>query len=84
MRKVLFSRDQDVSQTFANEFAGMTSKPVTLLELENVRRELKTKLRAMLTENQRQLLPGLVRGEPDWQLMKRASVGVVGDRIMAI
>jgi hypothetical protein len=70
VHEVLFSRDQDMSAAFENEFVGMTRKPVTLAELEAVRRRLKKELPAALTGNQRKFLPGLVVGEPDWQLMK--------------
>lgn len=67
--EVLFSRDQDMRLAFDNEFAGMTRNPVTLAELEEVRRKLKKELPAALTKNQRTFLLGLLAGEPDWQLM---------------
>lgn len=70
VHEVLFSRDQDMASAFENEFAGMTRNPITLAELEAVRRELKKQLPAALTANQRTFLFGLVAGEPDWQLMK--------------
>ncbi|HEY3852944.1 MAG TPA: nucleotidyl transferase AbiEii/AbiGii toxin family protein [Verrucomicrobiae bacterium] len=41
VHEVLFSRDQDMSAAFENEFVGMTRDPVTLAELEAVRRRLK-------------------------------------------
>ena len=59
-----------MSAAFENEFVGMTRDPVTLAELEAVRRRLKKELPAALTPNQRQFLLGLVAGEPNWQLMK--------------
>ena len=70
VHEVLFSRDQDMSLAFENEFAGLTINPVTLEELRQVRRRLKKELSAALTANQRQFLFGLVTGEPDWTLMK--------------
>jgi len=70
VHEVLFSRDQDMSAVFENEFAGRARDPVTLAELEAVRRRLKTELPAALTRSQRGFLLGLVAGEPDWQLMK--------------
>ncbi len=60
----------DMSAAFENEFVGMTRNPVTLAELEAVRRRLKRELPAALAGNQREFLLGLVAGEPDWQLMK--------------
>jgi|SRR5882672_5137410 len=70
VHEVLFSRDVDMSSAFENEFAGMARNPITLAELQQVRRKLKKELPAALTPNQRHFLLGLVAGEPDWQLMK--------------
>jgi hypothetical protein len=70
VHEVLFSRDADMSPAFENEFSGMTRNPITLAELQHVRRKLKSELPAALTSNQRQFLLGLVSGEPDWTLMK--------------
>jgi len=68
--EVLFSRDQDMSSAFDNEFVGLTRNSITLAELEAVRRRLKTELPAALTANQQTFLLGLLAGEPDWSLMK--------------
>jgi predicted nucleotidyltransferase component of viral defense system len=70
VHEVLFSRDVDMSPAFENEFAGMARNPITLAELQQVRRKLKKELPAALTPNQRHFLLGLVAGEPDWRLMK--------------
>jgi len=70
VHEVLFSRDQDMSLAFENEFTGLTMNPVTLEELQQIRRRLKKELPAALTANQRQFLLGLVAGEPDWKLMQ--------------
>jgi predicted nucleotidyltransferase component of viral defense system len=70
VHEVLFSRDQDMSAAFENEFQGMTQSTISLAELQHVRARLKKELPAKLTANQRQFLFGLVSGEPDWQLMK--------------
>ena len=69
VHEVLFSRDQDMSLAFQNEFAGLTMNPVTLEELQRFRRTLKKELPASLAANHRQFLFGLVMGEPDWTLM---------------
>jgi hypothetical protein len=68
--EVLFSRDPDMSAAFENEFVGMTRNPITLAELEKVRRRLKKELPVALTANHRAFLLGLLAGEPDWKLMK--------------
>jgi hypothetical protein len=70
VHEVLFSRDVDMSSAFENEFRGMARNPITLVELQQVRRKLKKELPAALTASQRKFLLGLVTGEPDWQLMK--------------
>jgi len=70
VHEVLFSRDQDLSLAFENEFVGLTRNPVTLAELQQVGRKLKRELPAALTPNQLAFLLGLVAGEPDWRLMK--------------
>lgn len=70
VHEVLFSRDQDMSPAFENEFVGMTRNPISLQGLKEVRCKLKRELPAALTSNHRQFLLGLVIGEPDWQLMQ--------------
>ena len=70
VHEVLFSRDVDMSSAFENEFAGMARNPVTLAELQRVRRKLKSELPDALTPDQRRFLLGLVSGDPDWTLMK--------------
>jgi hypothetical protein len=72
LHEVLFSRDQDISQAFKNEFIGLTRDPITLDELVAVRRQLRQQLPSMLTANQRQFLLGLAAGQPDWRLMRCA------------
>jgi len=70
VHEVLFSRDVDMSSAFENEFSGMARNPVTLAELQRVRRKLKSELPAALTPDQHRFVLGLVSGEPDWTLMK--------------
>ncbi len=65
-----FQQAAKVSSAFEDEFAGMARNPITLAELQQIRRKLKRELPAALTPNQRQFLLGLVAGEPDWRLMK--------------
>lgn len=70
VHEVLFSRDQDMTAAFENEFVGMTRNPITLDELQNTRIKLRQELTSKITTNQQQFLIGLVAGEPDWRLMK--------------
>lgn len=70
LHEVLFSNQIDLSAVFANEFAGMTREPITLGELEEVRRRLFSELPEALTADHRAFLLGLVQADPDWSLMK--------------
>lgn len=70
VHEVLFSRDQDIAPAFENEFVGLTRMPITLAELQRVRRKLKEELAGALTPSHRDFLLGTVAGEPDWRLMK--------------
>lgn len=72
VHEVLFSRDQDMSRAFDNEFIGLTRQAIALEQLVAVRRQLKAQLPSALTENHRRFLLGLVTGEPDWSLMQCA------------
>ena len=72
VHEVLFSRDQDLSRAFDNEFIGLTRQAIALEQLVAVRRQLKAQLPSALTENHRRFLLGLVTGEPDWSLMRCA------------
>jgi hypothetical protein len=69
VHEVLFSRDHDMEQAFSNEFSGMTREPISLTELQQVRRRMTKELPVALTSSQRRFLLGLVAGEPDWSLM---------------
>ncbi len=67
VHEVLFSRDVDMSLAFENEFAGMARNPITLAELQRVRR--KAKIGTARQTDRRisgDFLIGLVSGEPDW------------------
>jgi hypothetical protein len=74
VHEVLFSRDIDMASAFAHEFVGLTRNPITLAELQDVRRRLKRALPAALTRDHRQFLLGLVAGTPDWRLLKCAQL----------
>jgi Nucleotidyl transferase AbiEii toxin, Type IV TA system len=70
VHEVLFSRDQDLATPFENEFRGMARNPVELPALVEARQRLRQELRSRLTDNHRQFLLGLVRGEPPWEAMR--------------
>ncbi len=70
VHEVLFSRDQDMSTAFGNEFSGMARNRVNLDSLIEARRRLRADLLSMLTLNHREFLLSLVRGSPNWGLMQ--------------
>lgn len=69
VHEVLFANRIDLGNAYANEFAGMSREPVALADLLDLREQLFADLPAALSPHQREFLPGLVRGEPDWSLM---------------
>jgi hypothetical protein len=70
VHEVLFANEVDIASAFANEFEGMTRDPVPLDNLLDVRQRLFAELPAALTDAQRAFLLGLVKGEPDWSLVR--------------
>ncbi len=56
--------------TFENEFQRMARIQVELAALVEARQRLRQELRSRLTDNHRQFLLGLVRGEPPWEAMR--------------
>jgi hypothetical protein len=69
VHEVLFSRDNDLTPAFENEFDGMARDAITLADLQVARDRLRRDLRAGLTEAHRRFLLGLVTAEPSWDLM---------------
>jgi hypothetical protein len=70
VHEVLFSRDQDMSQAFENEFIGMSRNATSLDELNLTRHRIREELPAVLMANQRRFLLSLVAGQPEWHLME--------------
>jgi predicted nucleotidyltransferase component of viral defense system len=58
-----------LEDTYANHFAGMTIKPVTLQELEAARVTLVRLIHEKLTEKHKRFLLSLKQGEPEWVLL---------------
>jgi hypothetical protein len=68
--EVLFGTQKDISREYHNTFVGLTTDPVDLETLLDVRSRLRTELPRRLTTRQRQFLIGLARAEPDWRLLQ--------------
>jgi predicted nucleotidyltransferase component of viral defense system len=67
--EVLFGREKDITADYHNSFVGLTTEPVDLDTLLDVRARLRTELPRRLTTRQRQFLIGLTRAQPDWTLL---------------
>jgi|688.fasta_scaffold450769_1 hypothetical protein len=66
---VLFSADKNFSAIYEEQFVGMTARPVSIAELEQARADLRAALSTHLQNRHKQFLLGLVRLEPEWDLM---------------
>ena len=66
---VLFSTDKNFSAIYEEQFVGMTARPVSISELEQARADLRAALDLHLQDRHKQFLLGLVRLEPEWDLM---------------
>jgi predicted nucleotidyltransferase component of viral defense system len=59
---------QDISQTFINEFNGMTSDEIKLDELVDVRKNLIQIVKSSLTEEQKKFILSFKNRTPEWEL----------------
>jgi hypothetical protein len=69
MNELLDPSHQDFRQTFENDFKGITAVEVTYDELAEVRNSLADKLLKSMTDNERQFLMSIKKGEPEWNLI---------------
>ena len=68
--EVLSSRDKDIAMTYATQFEGMATMPVTLEQMLKTRSELRSEILRRLTDRQKKFLLSLLRTEPDWELIQ--------------
>jgi len=68
MAEILDPRWKDIRQPYANEFAGMTSTPVTLDQLNAVPTTLVEALKKHFTDSDYRFLLSYEMAEPDWSL----------------
>jgi hypothetical protein len=69
MHEVLFPGRKPIAAVFESEFAGMTTVPVALEDLEITRAWLFEALPKALTGDHQEFLLSLLRGDPAWHLM---------------
>lgn len=69
MKELLDPRMQDIEAIYQNQFAGMTTDPVSLDDLVAVQHGLAGQVLRALTENEKAFLLSVKRGEPEWDRM---------------
>ncbi len=67
--ELLVPNRKPIEDLFASHFAGMTSQPIELAELEDARTQLFAWAATALTERERLFLLSIKQGEPDWTLL---------------
>ena len=69
MVELLRPRLKDLTTLYANELSGMTSLPTTLEELTLSFKQLVRLLQTGITQEEKELLVSVMRGEPQWNLL---------------
>ncbi len=70
IHEVLFGNDKDIAHEYHQHFVGMTTEPVSLYALLEMRSRMRKELVKRFTERQKQFLIGLTRAQPDWTLLQ--------------
>ena len=69
VHEVLFPALRDISQDYERNFKGMTTDPVELADLLDVRERLVAELQRTLEANEQRFLLPLVNATPEWKLL---------------
>jgi hypothetical protein len=69
IHEVLFPRPKVLQPAFDNEFAGMSARPVTLGELEDVRSRMMKEMPSALLPQHREFLMSVAGADPNWSLL---------------
>ncbi len=72
--KVLNPTLLDIGKIFENQFEGMTSIDIDLMDLVETRKTLVTFLKASLTEEEKQFLLSVKMGKPEWDQLNLKNV----------
>ena len=70
--ELLDPRPQPLQPVFEQQFRGMTTRSVSVEELERARETLVETVRRSLSRAHREFLLSFKRGEPDWSLLEHA------------
>jgi hypothetical protein len=74
MAELLAPNRQPIEVLFSSQFAGMTSQPIELADLELARTQLFQWAANALTHSERRFLLSVKQGEPDWSLLPFAGL----------
>lgn len=66
--ELLKPKFKDISKEFSNQFDGMTREPVQISELEEARVDLVSSFSKLMTDQDKQFLLSVKRGQPEWKL----------------
>jgi len=80
MHELLSPRAKDIRSEFESDFAGMTTREVSVEQLEEVRERIFRELPDSLDEAERSFLISVNRCEPDWEILGLAGI----DKLPAI
>ena len=69
MSELLDPRLKNIEQAFQSQFQGMTTEPVELTDLLEIRKQLVVLINDGLTDQERQFLISIKSGTPDWSLI---------------
>lgn len=74
IRELLDPNQKDIADTYTSKFEGMADSDISLEALMDMQNDLPKIIRGLLTDDDKQFLLGLKRGEPDWSLLPIAHV----------
>ena len=74
INELLAARWKPLSDVFKSQFEGMTREPLAVADLEATRERLLSRLRALMTPQDKAFLLSIKSGTPDWKLFPHAVV----------
>lgn len=74
INELLAGRWKPLSDVFKSQFEGMTREPLAVADLEATRERLLSRLRALMTPQDKAFLLSIKSGTPDWTLFPHAVV----------
>lgn len=75
--EILACRPKPIADEYENNFRGMTTEDVPLVDLETMRSELVARMARAMPEDHRKLLVSIEQGAPDWSLVSVEGVSTL-------